>query len=164
MDFVDDTKIWPLLTELAAEQYVQSGEAGLPEPCFHGVVPGETLSFDYCQPCTTAGKCGTYWVRLVSMREIEGELGRRTVCAKQFEIDIEMGAIRCFQTVSAGGKAASPEQNEAAFRLQMAERQVIETVLRCGHKEYDPLLAQYSPIGPLGGCVGGSWTATYTLA
>lgn len=160
-----DPVIWPLLTELASCLCQQITDSGLPEPCFCAILPGAEVAFDYCEPCE-GGACGQAWVRLDSLYpsavfpapDVEG------TCASLLAISVQVGIVRCAPVAGDdGGPPGLADQLDTA-QLQVADALAIRrAVLCCGlslHREH--ALGPYQPVGPLGGCVGGAWTATFS--
>ena len=160
---VDDTLVWPLLEGLAAELKEEIERSELEEPCFLGVLPGAGIAYDYCTPCSTAGKCGMAWVRLALITpQVDPRIGSSR-CGDILNPSIEMGILRCHKTLMDNGAPMSMEYQESKTRAQMAEMAAILRVLLCSDvvKELDVTLGGYTPIGPEGGCVGGAWIASF---
>lgn len=161
---IDDTLAWPILVNLAAAMTVEAKDSGLQPFCFEGIMPGGAIALDYCTECGKS--CGMAWVRLASIREEPSEIdGGFSTCFSQFTVNIEMGMIRCHQTVTESGEPMPLEYQFAAAQRQMAEMAAMKRVLLCSDaaRQHDKLLGQYLPIGPEGGCVGGAWTAQFEV-
>jgi hypothetical protein len=74
-------------------------EAGLPDTCFCGVVPGEAATQDYGGDCNDA--CGMSWIRVSSLYPATGiGVASETVgnCGKGLGADLELGIMRCISS------------------------------------------------------------------
>jgi hypothetical protein len=100
-------------------------------------------------------------VRLASIREEPNELNGWSSCFSEFVVNVEVGMIRCHQTMNEDGTPMSVQYQHDKTSCQMAEMEVMKRVLLCTTIPSNPnrLLGVYTPIGPEGGCVGGAWTA-----
>jgi hypothetical protein len=157
---IDDTLVWPFLEDLAAELQVEIEDSGLKEPCWIGVLPGALVALDYCGSC--GSKCGMAWVRLSAINEWVDETGVADFsrCASLFTATFEMGIVRCHQTLDESGNPMSMTYQSEATRVQLAEMAAMKRVLLCSSlmANRNVTLGGYQPIGPDGGCVGGSWS------
>lgn len=158
----DDVLVWPLLTSLCAALKEEVEEAGLPEFCFVGILPGSDISMEHCNDC--GGKCGMAWVRLSSIIEDPEAVGT-TRCVVQLSANVEIGMLRCHQTSTERGEPMSAEYQHDKAQAQLAEMASMKKVLLCSDivKDLNKVLGSYTPVGPVGGCVGGAWTARYDL-
>lgn len=150
------------MQSLLAEMIVAIETEPLPAFCYTGIMPGGVVSLDYCQECDDT--CGMAWVRLASIREeVEDDTPSR--CSTTFSVNIEMGMVRCHATSDEEGNPMPVEYQFAKAEAQMDEQAVMRRVLLCSEtaQGYDKLLGAYLPIGPEGGCVGGAWTAQYSV-
>lgn len=132
-------------------------EANLPEPCFCGIVPGEAVVEDYIGDCEPV--CGMAFVRLASIYPATS-LGQPSDdvnnCGLMLGADIEIGILRCISSGEADGSPPSPEELYAATQLQINDSLAIYKAVNCCDLG-DVLMDTYSPVGPLGGIVGGIW-------
>lgn len=158
-----DTLAWDLLTGLAAGLQAELEVSGLQEPCFLGILPGQGVAYDYCAPCGTDGKCGMAWVRLALMTPVV-DIRAGTRCGGTFTTSVEMGILRCHQTITSDRNPApmGMAYQEGKAQDQVAEMEAMMRVLLCSElmKKREVTLDAYSPIGPEGGCVGGAWVAS----
>lgn len=158
--YTDDDVFWPKLLELVqcvAREWV---EAGLPEPCFMGIMPGEFAPNDYCQ-CNETGECGQVWVRLQLVTELlnpnsVGELGN--ACATPLVAQVEVGHLGCVPGINDQGELPGVSEQLEAARQQYAAMAALGRAIRCCYaSKKDIGSLSYTPYGPAGGCVGGQW-------
>lgn len=148
-----------LLPDLAACLKAQMQEAGLPETCFIGVIPGSSLTADYTGDCEDA--CGVAWVRIPTyypsqtVGRADDTLGN---CGVGLGADIEVGILRCLPMEE---DPMTEAEALAAYQLQIRDAEAARRAIVCCTtlRPKDYILGSYTPIGPLGGLVGGSWTA-----
>lgn len=114
-------------------------------------------SMDGCDCTCEPEGVGDAWVRLV---RLEPEVSLNPVsnqgCAPGWQAVIELGAYRCYQLTESGEPLPEEEETQLAYRL-LSDMNAMLRVLCC------PVLADYSlgvdfwlPLGPAGGCAGGS--------
>jgi len=140
--------------------------SGLPQPCFIGVVEGDSAALD-CDSCG-GGACGAAWVRLSSAFPSQSFPIQDSVatCATRLAFVLEVGITRCFSPFADEyGRQPSIEDHMNATRLQMADMSAMRRAIACclGDEEYediDYILGQYTPVPFMGGCGGGTWELT----
>lgn len=168
MDALTDRTVWPLLTSLADCLCQQITDSGLPETCFCGIFPGEQVPFDYCDGCED-NLCGQAWVRLATMfpSAIFPTLDITAKCTSPLAIQLEIGIVRCAPMPTSDGTAPSLQDQLEASALQIADAMAMRRAIMCCAKvnsRRDNLLVGYTPVGPIGGCVGGVWTTMFSEA
>lgn len=152
-DYTEDETIWPLMVMLQQCLCETLTARGLmPGDCFCGVVPGENVIQDH--------GTGMAWVRLAgiypttSFPQIENT--PRASCSAALGATLEVGVMQCVPGLTASGTPPTAAQKFEATRLQMATmRAMHQAITCCGIEEI--LLGQYTPQGPQGNLVGGSW-------
>lgn len=157
---IDDPLVWPLLTDLASCLCRQITELGLPEPCFCGVLSGDSVALDYCQPCGV--KCGMAWVRLAGIvpQSTGTQISRSARgCPAQLEVSVEVGIARCAPVADARGNPPTMDAQLDAARLQAADMNAARRAVQCCF-DGDATLDAWAPLGPQGGCIGGAWLVT----
>lgn len=170
-DLREDTMVYPTMVKLAGCLATEFIASGLGQPCFCGLFPGEEAPWDYCDGNCGKTRAGQIWVRLVSAFPTQpfpviDPLG---TCASAMGFDLEVGAIRAAPMIT--GTAAKPilptvDAQLESTRIQLAEMAAIRRAIKCCMAENEDggeisyALGSYSPVGPDGGCVGGSWTVT----
>lgn len=148
-----------MLSDLAGCLCATLSAASTPEPCFCGVVPGETVLADLASGCDTRN--GVAWVRIASAYPsvTVGQADTRPGnCATGSGLDIEVGVLR---EVAAylEPEAVTEAESLAAALLQHDDMASILKAIRCC-TTLDPndyIVGQYRPMGPLGGMIGGAW-------
>ena len=156
MDFDDDTLIWPTLTALSqclCEELTATGL--LPGECFCGVVPGDQAAYDSDE--------GLAWVRLdsaypyTSFPNRDSDLSN---CGKPLAFDVEVGVLHCITAMDNAGNPATALEKFEATRRQLATMAAMRRAIICCAPENLVVLNSYTPIGPEGTLVGGSWSVT----
>jgi hypothetical protein len=161
MTLYDSNPVFSRVGELAlclCEQ-IQDPDNGVPDVCFCGVVPGDQAIGNYAGDCND--KCGMAWVRLVSVYPmssvgvINPEPGN---CGVGLGVDIEMGIFRCISVGDEQGNLPSPAELLEATQLQIADALVMHKAVRCctAIPSKEAIIGPYTPVGPLGGLVGGT--------
>lgn len=147
------------LIAVAACLCQQIRDDGLPEPDWCGVLPGEAPFPVYLgEDCSTQA-----WVRLGTAYPSDGFAGDQQQqqpgnCTSGLGIDVEIGILRCFPMPEDG---AGPSESEIAdaFDLQTSDMLTMWRAVNCctdlPNSEF--ILTGYTPIGPQGGLIGGSW-------
>ena len=161
MTLYDDNPVFNRLGELAVclcEQ-IQDPENGVPDVCFCGIVPGEQAIGNYAGDCKN--KCGMAWVRLVSLYPMAsiGAIDQTPGnCGVGVGIDVEMGVFRCISIGDEQGNLPSPAELLEATQLQIADALIMRKAVLCcdAIPSKEAILANYTPVGPLGGLVGGT--------
>lgn len=149
-----------LLTELAACLCVQIQDAPGPDVCFCGVIPGDAAVAEYAGSCNN--KCGMAWVRLGTIYPstvvgvIEEAAGN---CGSGIGVDIEVGILRCAAMPDDRGNPPKPSALAASAKQCADDAMTMWRAISCceafGSKDF--ILRGYSPAGPMGGLVGGTW-------
>lgn len=151
--------VFDLLTTLAECLCAQIVADGSPEPCFCGVVPGDSVPAQYGGDCDY--KCGMAWVRLASMYPA-ASLGTPSElpgnCSASLGFDVEVGIIRCTSLGTAEDLPSAGEMLGTA-ELQVRDAMTIWRAVSCcpAITSKDYRMSTYQPAGPLGGMVGGSY-------
>lgn len=151
-DYREDGSIWPVLSELHECLCSSLADAGvMPGECFCGIVPGTEAAWDFPN--------GLAWVRLSAIAPIEGAVASN--CGTPLQAEIEVGVMHCAPTVSASGVLPSQAAQRESARLQMASMDAMRRAITCCYEGDGLSLGIYTPLGPQGGLVGGSWTVSY---
>ena len=160
--FREDDIAYPRMVELAACLCTELTASGLPDVCFCGVLPGAMVALDTCGGCGATGKCGQAWVRLVSVFPSNNfpNPDSAPTCASLLAFELEIGVMRCAPAMDSRGNPPTVAQQLDAVRLQTADMLAMRRAVACcmGGTDNAYFLGTYSPYGPQGGCVGGSWT------
>jgi hypothetical protein len=144
-------------------ELTKDGAAG-PDLCFCGVLPGEIVVADVGAEENCDNGCGMAWTRIVSAYPAQtvGEVAvEPNTCGANLGVDIEVGILRCYQLPD-NGDPPSPEVLAAAAARQADDMMSMYRAVKCCEalQEFgiDYLLGIFTPSGPLGGVVGGTWT------
>jgi hypothetical protein len=157
MVYTPDTTVWPLLVELkeCLCQELTTAEL-LPGDCFCGILPGSDVPYDYNN--------GMAWVRLTGAnpsRTFPNTAVYTTGCGAPLAFGVEVGALACIPGLAPGGAFPTTEVRQEAASIQIATMQAMRRAITCCMpKGLEILLQSYTPIGPEGGLVGGTWTAS----
>lgn len=158
MSHITETALQYII-DLAGGLEVQFAERGYDKPCILTPMPGEAVALDYCDN----GECGVgmAWTRLVSIRPSDNVFQQQQQpCPQMYAIEVEVGMMRGAPTWDNG--APSAEAQMAATIQQMADAGLMLTVLETVETPAGDVASSmaYAPVGPEGGCLGGTWTAT----
>jgi hypothetical protein len=154
-----DNLVAPLLVELRDCVCAQLATTPVGPVCRCMIVHNFTLPpMDGCDcTCAPAGR-GDGWVRLVRLEpEISLNLASPTVCPTGWQAIIELGVYRCVPLTEDG--AALPEREVTDLALDMlADMNALIRVLGCCNalKDRDVGVEFWQPVGPAGGCAGGT--------
>lgn len=151
--YVEDEFIWPLMVKLSQCLCETLEERGLkPSKCFCGILPGDTPSWDYSD--------GMAWVRLIdaypSTTFPNPDTTARGSCSALLVATLEVGLLQCAPGLGAGGSLPTEVQNFDASRLQMAGMRAMHQAITCCDLGL-VVLGTYTPSGPQGNLVGGTW-------
>jgi hypothetical protein len=155
-----DNAVFDQLTLLAACLCTQITADGLPETCFCGIIPGDAASFDYTGDCTK--RCGMAWVRMSGVYPASGVgVPNEEVknCGSALGFETEVGIMRC-TPVGTGDKPPTTTELLTSTNLQVADMLTMRRAIYCCRGSDDWILGTYTPIGPTGGMLGGTWTLT----
>lgn len=127
------------------------------------VEPGP-VAWDYC--------CGDghLYIRLVRVHPSnpfpQQSLEPRN-CDLVMAAQIEVGVLRCAPTMDPQGNSPKPEEVTATADQIVADMSIVYSVLK-SHvpvwANFPPVLDNWQPLGPEGGCAGGAWTAWIDVA
>lgn len=144
-----------------ANLVVQMRKAGTEDLCATSLYPGEAAPLDYAE-------CGgMLWVRLITSYETasfpapnnDPGLCNQTTLAYQLEVAVMRPAP--IPDDFTGGFVDLPDDAEhtASTHHQMDDMEAMHEALRKARKDIEQVaIGSYTPVGPVGGTVGGSWT------
>lgn len=153
-----------LMTEIAACLCAQIETDERPKPCFCGVVPGAAVVANFMPDCFNNEDLptdGMAWVRLAAAYPafqpgiVVENPAEASVAGLGF--DIEVGILRSIPLPTEGLDEA---QSADAVTSQMDDMITIRKAIMCcvALERADFLLNSYTPVGPIGGVVGGAFT------
>lgn len=128
------------------------------ELCGWGVIAGDQPSLDFCGGCD-GGKCGQWWIAVQGIFPFTRfpDPDEAANCATELAITVQVGIVRCFP-VPEDGSAPTHEQHAEAFAEQMADALALHAAAVCCPSGHEVAVGSWSPIGPDGGCLGGTWS------
>jgi len=152
--------VYPRLQELCTCLEASIATRGLPPTCECMVMPGVQVAIEQCNPCGS-NKCGMAWVRLVQVfpssvfpvQDVQ-TLG----CDLMLVFEAEVGVVRCAPSGDAQGNPPTKAEYEQAAWLQDQDMMAIRDAVKCCFLHDLTMLSTFTPYGPEGGCVGGSWS------
>lgn len=162
---IEDTAAWPGVTVLASCLCAEIEVSGLGPVCLCSPLPGADIALDY-------GTEGMAWVRVMglwpsatfpSADGIGRGLGRST-CTSPLAVQVELGVARCAPMPGDDGEPPSMVDQFEATRRQLADMAAMRrAVVCCQGKDarYRIDLGPYSPGGPTGGVLWGTWTVWF---
>lgn len=143
------------ISDCLCERLEEEGAGGL---CWCGPYAGGGVAWDHCSECS-GDACGMAWTRLVGASQYE-TFPVASVdfnCRKYDLYEIEVGVVRCMSTTD-NGEPISEAEMLLVVQRQLADERAMRLSLKCCGAEFiQPRF--YTPLGPLGMCVGGLWTA-----
>jgi len=152
--YVEDDAIWPLMVQLQqclCETLQARGLMNV-DGCFCGMVPGDNVAWDF--------PSGMAWVRLVdafpSTVFPTPNTTPRASCSAMLVATLEVGLLQCAPTLSPTGAAPDEVQSFEATRLQLAGMRAMHQAIVCCDIDL-MVLGNYTPQGPQGVMVGGTW-------
>lgn len=165
MPLLVENVFWPTMLDIASCLCAEIEKSELPNTCFCGIIPGESVPLDYCDPCE-GGECGMAWVRLVSVQPLFdiglGDSAGGNPCNTQMVASVEVGIARCAPGPDLRGRPPTMADQLAATELQFADMAAARRAAVCCKLESDLRrnVSTWLPFGPSGGCMGGIWTIT----
>lgn len=150
-----------LLSELATALTTDGGACAL-SPIPKRVIqlyPGAMVAWDNC--CD-----GQLSFQLRSLtpkyRDANGRISMRSLCAVDWWIAvIEVQIVRCTPSVSSAGAPPTPAAIQSSGTQIIDDMQALLAAFTANTMVYE--VGPWTPKGPEGGCVGGSWTFSARL-
>lgn len=152
------SSIFDTLTELATCLCAQIVKDESPTTCFCGLIPGEAPAVGYFADCEEGN--GVAYVRL-SNAYPSTSIGQQNLgvdnCSSIMGFDVEVGILRFMPVGDKQGNMPTPGEILAATQLQIADMLTMRRAVECCLDSSDYIVGAYTPVGPDGGIVGGSW-------
>ena len=149
--------ILPVLIDLAECVCTKLAEEGAGRTCWCGIWPGAEVSWEYCGECA-GDACGMGWVRLMAVFPYDtfpvASIDLR--CSRPLAYQVEIGALRCLPQPAEGTVVDPAVMTEVALSVA-ADTWALYRAAECCEAS-DKAIVGYLPLGPSGGCVGGSWS------
>jgi len=159
---VEDRIAWPVVIKLADCLCTELVDAGLPPTCICSPMPGEAVAADYVN-----SNEGMAWVRVNSVYPsavFPAQDQSASGCLMPMAVQLEVGVLYCAPVTE--GRSNNPPGLSQLFdstRLQMAAMAAMLRAIECclgATSSKFVSLGPYTPLGPDGGVVGGSWSVT----
>ena len=136
------------------------------EVCRSFLAPGGPPPYDTCCDCGTGE--GMAYVQIASVAPTDDFPNQQTGamrCPPSGQIlQLNIAILRCAAVVDDQGRAPSSERMTAdALKVQRDRTIVYEAIRCCYLDDADPgtyVIGAFTPLGPIGGCVGGLTTLT----
>lgn len=155
---VTDRSIWPAITSLTSCLCLTLEAHGLPPVCICTPLPGEQMATDY-----VTESAGMAWVRLESAwpsTAFPNQASSSTSCKAPLAFAIEIGVAYCAPMPDNDGTPPDMAANFEAVEVQLAAMSAMHAAVLCcfPSTSADVAIGQYTPMGPEGGVVGGTWS------
>lgn len=161
-----DRAVWPVVEAMSVCLCSTLSDDGLGDDlCFCGIFPG-SQAYDQMGD----GTAGQAWVRVVrvfpSNTFPQIEQSPRRSCGADLAVELEIGVLRCAPMPTDSGRVPpSMSAQWDATRLQMADMASMQRAVQCCYRDSDlVMLGNYTPTGPQGGIVGGTWQVLVSAA
>lgn len=138
--------------------------------CRTFVAPAGPPAWDACSQ-VDGGREGQAWVQVANVFPSDNfptqQTGPMRVPPTGWGAQLAVGVLRCAATVDDQGQPPSSEELTADARKVARDRAIVRDAVRCCYlKDADPgdyVIGAWTPLGPQGGCVGGSTQLTVAL-
>jgi hypothetical protein len=158
----DEALVLLTLADCVCAEVTMTGGGPL---CWCGLHAGAEVSWEYCGECSGA-MCGMGWVRLMSVFPYQA-FPTPVIdehCVNPLALAVEVGTLRCIPTLPNGEPLDQETMAEVAM-TQAADLYAVYRGIQCcdltipgGPRDKRFAIQAYNPLGPVGGCVGGTWT------
>jgi len=153
-----------MLIELADCVCEELATTGAGPTCWCGLWHGQAVTWDYCSECS-GGVCGMGWTRLVEIFPYN-VFPTATIdlkCVAPLAAQVEVGCVRCMPTMETDGSLPGPEVIGDAALAAAADAFALYRAVQCCAPGRTLAVAGYTPVGPLGGCIGGTWQIFWAI-
>jgi len=153
-----------MLDILLAAAVVELRKMGDDELCASAVYPGEGVPLDYASMDTGCG--GMLWVRLTTAypsASFPSPVQTIDNCARRLAFPVEMGLMRPAPIpenfVTGEMDLPGDAEHDAAATRQLNDMEAMYRAIRVAAEDIElVVVGSYSPYGPVGGTVGGTWS------
>lgn len=156
-----------LLADLADCLCRTIDESSVPNTCFCGVITGDSVVMDFAG-CTDGENQGMAWVRMTLLYPASGVNAPNEQinnCGSSIGMDLEIGMARPVTIVDELGNPPTSDDYLQASKLVNEDALVMLRALQCcdslGNLDY--IVGAYTPSGPLGGVLIGTWPVAVIL-
>lgn len=130
--------------------------------CLCSVLAGSEVAYDYCAGCG-GDTCGQAWVRLVSAFPSSAlpDPDADARCTGPLAYALEVGVVRCAPLPAEDGTPPDAgEHLDSALQVAQDMQAMLRAMQCCFSRGVLHVVGEYTPVGPGGGCVGGTWSVT----
>jgi hypothetical protein len=161
-EFIEDTEIYPVMISLSACAVESLAKSGLPAADFVTVQPGLTPVQDYVG---NGKSCSEIIINMLNSFPANPfpNPDQSATCASELAYQLQIGLFRCAAPM--GGTKQSPKPPTPAEQLNstrqhLADMAAMKRAIACcmGRESRSYVLQGFTPYGPSGNVVGGSWT------
>jgi hypothetical protein len=132
------------------------------EACRTFIAPGNPPPWDTCCDCGTGE--GMAYVQIASVAPTDNfpspQTGAMRCPPSGYSAQLVVGILRCAAVLDDQGRAPSSARMTADAAKVHRDRAIVQEALRCCYlADADPgtyVIGTWTPLGPQGGCVGGS--------
>lgn len=129
--------------------------------CRTAVYPaGVSVPWDSCGEGGCGDRDGMLWAQLTALDPVQG--GSDSGNCPAYMWTATVGIVRCVSVLGEDGQPPTAAQVAADADRQITDADAIWHALRCCPTRPEALadvsLSSWRPLGPLGGCAGGTWT------
>lgn len=158
----------PILQKLLDCVTVALVDCGYPA-CNYYLSADANPAWDDCCECDTGN--GRVWVQLVSIvPDVSPGYSNTSLvdCATEMAANVSINILRCAPVSDTNGRPPSVADLTAAAKGQMRDAAIMRSAIRCCFAQDDPQnhpesvdaanvsFGEWTPLGPDGGCMGGS--------
>lgn len=152
-------KTFDLMTALAGCIETTFTEDQRPPLCFNGVITGDGMTAAWVDGCDDT--CGMTWVRLVNIYPADspGQQNLRPAnCSNGLGAEFEIGVLRCTPVDAADAEEEEVDALQTTSNVLADMISLRKAILCCTEfPKNEAILGNWTPMGPLGGLVGGAW-------
>jgi hypothetical protein len=157
--------VWAIAEELLS--CLESTLADYNAPaCRTFIAPGGPPPWDACCDCGTGD--GQAWVQIAQVSPTDNfplaQTGAMRCPPSGQLVVVNVGVLRCAATVDDQGRPPSAARMTADAAKVQRDRAIVSEAIRCCYlADADPgtyVIGAWTPLGPQGGCVGGSTSLT----
>ena len=157
----EDFEIFPLLTRLIECTQAELERSGLP-PTISVVVPGQLAINDHAG---NGKECDELVVNVVQAYpyEVFPNPSDRALCTSPMAYEVQVTIFRCAANPEGTRQSPKPPTPAAqlnSVRSHLADMQAMKRAILCCVRDDERLYAlrTFTPVGPLGGVIGGTWS------
>lgn len=140
-------------------------------PCRSFVAPGGPPAWDVCCECDATHE-GQAWVQIGDVAPTDNfptpQTGAMICPPAEWAVSLTVAILRCAHSVNDSGEPPSAAQMTGDAEKVQRDRAIIDEAIRCcflaDAEGGTYSIGAWTPLGPIGGCVGGQQTLTIAAA